>query len=160
MLTLNTTTKRTALKLKFLVNRQYSDEGSKHRVESSVKIIIQSKTFTKSYIYIYIVQSADMRVSAFYASSVQLGTHPHVSLHCIYTRALTLTKRMRYNTTQPSGLCIIAFRHLLRFARVLNNTEVKGHYSTICRHACFGLLHLISAAWYTSTCVAALYLYT
>ena len=26
-----------------------------------------------------------MHVSAFYASSVQLGTHPHVWLHCIYT---------------------------------------------------------------------------
>ena len=52
------------------------------------------------------------------------------------------------------------FRHLLRSARVLNNTEVKGHYSTICRHACFGVLRLISAAWYTSTYVAALYLYT
>ena len=48
----------------------------------------------------------------------------------------------------------------LIFARVLNNTEVKGHYSTICRHACFGVLRLISAAWYTSTYVAALYLYT
>ena len=58
------------------------------------------------------------------------------------------------------GLCIIAFRHLLRFARVLNNTEVKGHYSTICRHACLGILRLINAAWYTSKYVAALYLYT
>ena len=33
-------------------------------------------------------------------------------------------------------------------------------YGTICRHACFGVLRLISAAWYTSTYVAALYLYT
>ena len=64
------------------------------------------------------------------------------------------------NDLKGSGLCIIAFRHLLRSARVLNNTEVKGHYSTICRHACFGVLRLISAAWYTSTYVAALHLYT
>ena len=64
------------------------------------------------------------------------------------------------NDLKGSGLCIIAFRHLLRSASVLNNTEVKGHYSTICRHACFGVLRLISAAWYTSTYVAALYLYT
>ena len=63
------------------------------------------------------------------------------------------------NDLKGSGLCIIAFRHLLRSARVLNNTEVKGHYSTICRHACFGVLRLISAAWYTSTYVAALHLY-
>ena len=55
---------------------------------------------------------------------------------------------------------IIAFRHLLRSVRVLKNTEVKGHYSTICRHAYFGVLRLISAAWYTYTYVAALYLYT
>ena len=126
---------------------------------------------------VYVVQSADMHVTAFYASSVQLGTHPHMWLHCIYTRELALTNHTRYNTTQPthvdmrrapecsndlkgSGLCIIAFRHLLRSARVLNNTEVMGHYSTICRHACFGVLRLISAAWYTSTYVAALYLYT
>ena len=54
----------------------------------------------------------------------------------------------------------IAFKHLIRSARVLNNTEVKGHYGTICRHACFGVLRLISAAWYTPTYVAALYLYT
>ena len=33
-------------------------------------------------------------------------------------------------------------------------------YSTICRHACFGVPRLISAAWYTSTYVAALHLYT
>ena len=31
---------------------------------------------------------------------------------------------------------------------------------TICRHACFGIPRLISAAWYTSTHVAALHLYT
>ena len=31
-------------------------------------------TYIYIYIYIYIVQSADMHVSAFYASSVQLGT--------------------------------------------------------------------------------------
>ena len=57
--------------------------------------------------YIYIVQSADVHVSAFHASSVQLGI-----------------------------------------------------YSTICRHACFCVPRLISAAWYTSTYVAASYLYT
>jgi hypothetical protein len=33
---------------------------------------------------------------------------------------------------------------------VLYNTEVKERNSTICRHACFGVLRLISAAWYTS----------
>ena len=38
-----------------------------------------------------------MHVSAFYASSVQLGTHPPVWLRCIYTRELALT-----NTTQPT----------------------------------------------------------
>ena len=75
-----------------------------------------------------------MHVSAFYASSVQLGTHPHMWLHCIYTRELALTKRTRYsnalkpsqcsNDLKGSGLCIIAFKHLLRSARVLNNTEV------------------------------------
>ena len=43
-----------------------------------------------------------MHVSAFYASSVQLGTHPHVWLHCICTRELAVTKRTRYNTTQPA----------------------------------------------------------
>ena len=32
-----------------------------------------------------------MHVSAFYASSVQLGTHPHMWLHCVYTRELALT---------------------------------------------------------------------
>ena len=41
-----------------------------------------------------------MHVSAFYASSVQLGTH--MWLHCIYTHELALTKRKRYNTTQPT----------------------------------------------------------
>ena len=46
-----------------------------------------------------IVQSADIHVLAFYASSVQLGTHPHMWLHCIYTHELALTKRTRYNTT-------------------------------------------------------------
>ena len=113
-----------------------------------------------------------------HASSMQLGTHPHMWLRCIYTCKLALTKCTRYNTTNTcghaqsvigpecsndlkgSGLCIIAFRHQLRSARVLNNTKVKGHYSTICRHACFGVLRLISAAWYTSTYVAALYLDT
>ena len=45
-----------------------------------------------------------MHVSAFYASSVQLGTHPHMWLHCIYTRELALTKRTRYNTTQPTHM--------------------------------------------------------
>ena len=54
------------------------------------------------YIYIYVVQSAGMHVSAFYASSVQLGTHQHMWLHCIYTRALALISRTRYNTTQPT----------------------------------------------------------
>ena len=54
------------------------------------------------YIYIYIVQSADMHVSAFYASSVQLGTLPHMWLHCIDTRELALIKRTRHNTTQPT----------------------------------------------------------
>ena len=43
-----------------------------------------------------------MHVSAFYASSVQLGTHPHMWLHCVYTRELALTKRTLYNTTQPT----------------------------------------------------------
>ena len=45
-----------------------------------------------------------MHVSAFYASSVQLGTHAstYVWLHCIYTRELALTKRTRYSTTQPT----------------------------------------------------------
>ena len=37
-----------------------------------------------------------------------------------------------------------SYRHLLRSTRVLNNTEVKGHYSTICRHACFGVPRLIN----------------
>ena len=92
---------------------------------------------------IYIVQSADMHVSAFYASSVQLGTHPHMWLHCTYTRELCSHQAhaVQHNTTNTcghaqsvigpecsndlkgSGLCIIAFRHLLRSARVLNNTE-------------------------------------
>ena len=51
--------------------------------------------------YIYIVQSADMHVSAFYGSSVQLGVHIHIVMWvlCIYTRELALTKRTRYNTT-------------------------------------------------------------
>ena len=127
--------------------------------------------------YIYIIQSASIHVSPFYASSVQLRHTPFTWLHCIYTRQLALTKRTRYNATQPcghalsirglegsndlkrSGLCIIAFRHLLRSTKVLNNTEVKGYYRTICRHACFGVLRLISTAGYTFTHVAALHLY-
>ena len=43
-----------------------------------------------------------MHVSAFNASSVQLGTHSHMWLHCIYTRELALTKHTRtvqHNTT-------------------------------------------------------------
>ena len=44
-----------------------------------------------------------MHVSAFYASSVQLGTHPHMWLHCIYTCELALTKSTRYNTTNTCG---------------------------------------------------------
>ena len=63
---------------------------------------IQEESSDGKYIYIYIVQSADMHVSAFYASSVQLGTHSHMWPHCIYTRKLALTKRTRYNTTQPT----------------------------------------------------------
>ena len=165
-----------------------------------------------------------MHVSAFYASSVQLGTHPHIWLHCIYTCELAFTKRtcmVQHNTTNTcehaqsvivkprpqrfgvlrrcgtryaeafprasrdrlehqsagdetghrarvlktygsndlkgSGLCIMPPTPL---CKRLNNTEVKGHYSTICRHACFSFLRLISAAWYTSTYMAALYLYT
>ena len=31
---------------------------------------------------------------------------------------------------------------------MLNNTEVKERNSTICRHACFDVLRLVSAAWY------------
>ena len=63
---------------------------------------------------------------------------------------------------RPQGKWALHYsdRHLLRSTRVLNNTEVKGHYGTICRHACFGIPRLISAAWYTSTHVAALHLYT
>ena len=43
-----------------------------------------------------------MHVSAFHASSVQLGTHPHMWLHHTYTRELALTKRTRYKVTQPT----------------------------------------------------------
>ena len=32
-------------------------------------------------------------------------------------------------------------------------------YSTICRHACFGVLRLVSAAWYTSKYARHSYLY-
>ena len=31
-----------------------------------------------------------------------LSAHPHMWLHCIYTRELALTKRTWYNTTQPT----------------------------------------------------------
>ena len=37
------------------------------------------------YIHIYIVQSADMHASAFYASSVQLGTSTYVAALYLYT---------------------------------------------------------------------------
>jgi hypothetical protein len=48
---------------------------------------------------IYIVQSADMHVSAYYASSVKLGTHLDTRDDIrIYTHAVALTKRMWYNT--------------------------------------------------------------
>ena len=47
-----------------------------------------------------------MHVSAFHASSVQLGTHPRVWLHRTYTRELALTKRTWYNTTQPTHVDI------------------------------------------------------
>ena len=39
-----------------------------------ISTFIHSFIYIYIYIYIYIVQSADMHVSAFYASSVQLGT--------------------------------------------------------------------------------------
>ena len=57
-----------------------------------------------------------MHVSAFYASSVQLGTHPHVWLHCIYTRELALTKRTRYNTSQPAHVARVLKRPQVGFA--------------------------------------------
>ena len=53
--------------------------------------------------YIYIVQSADMHVSAFYTSSVQLGTHPHMWLHCIYTHTHI------YRVSQKSGVLVWNF---------------------------------------------------
>ena len=57
--------------------------------------------------------------SAFYASSVQLGTHPHVWLHRIYTRELALTKRTRYNTTQPTHVDM----RRASYARVLKRPQ-------------------------------------
>ena len=50
------------------------------------------------HIYIYIVQSADMHVLAFNASSVQLGTRLDTRYLRIYTHERALTKRMWYNT--------------------------------------------------------------
>ena len=56
-----------------------------------------------------VVQSADMHVSAFYASSVPVTsgdqawyTHPHLWRRFTYTRELALTKRTRYNTAKPT----------------------------------------------------------
>ena len=56
-----------------------------------------------------------MYVSASYASSVQLDTHPHMCLK---------------NDLEGGELSIIAFGHLFRSTRVLNNTEVKERNST------------------------------
>ena len=60
---------------------------------------------------VYIVQSADMHVSAFHASSVQLGTHPHMWLHRIYTRELALTKRtykrILYKSFRSPSFCLL-----------------------------------------------------
>ena len=61
------------------------------------------------------------------------------------------------NDLKESELCIIAFRNSFGSTIVLNNIAVKERNSTICRHACFGVLRLISAAWYTSTYLALLY---
>ena len=65
---------------------------------------------------------------------------------------------------RPQGKWALHYsdRHLLRSTRVLNNTEVKGHYCTICRHACFGVPRLISAAWYliSAAWYSDIYIYT
>ena len=50
------------------------------------------------YIYIYIVQSADMHVSAFYASSVQLGTRLDTWCICIYIPLTCSHQGMSYKT--------------------------------------------------------------
>ena len=68
-----------------------------------------------------------MHVSAFHASSVLLGTHPHMWLHRIYTRELALTKCTRYNTTQTTH---VDMRERHR-TRVLKRPQGKWalHYS-------------------------------
>ena len=93
-------------------------------------LVFRGLNHIRIYIYIVVVQSADMHVSAFYASSVQLG---------LGQSALT-------TTTEVSFALSLVDTHEL--CRVLNNTEVKERNSTICRHACFGVLRLVSAAWY------------
>ena len=55
-----------------------------------------------------------MHVSAFYASSVLLGTHPHMWLHCIYTRELALTKPTRYTTQHNQYMCVYTHTHIYK----------------------------------------------
>ena len=68
-----------------------------------------------------------MHVSAFYASSVQLGTHPHMWLHCIYTHEL-LSPSVRGTTQHNRHMWTCAERHR---ARVLKRPQGKWalHYS-------------------------------
>ena len=73
-------------------------------------------------------------VSAFYASSVQLGTHSRMWLHCIHTCELAPTKRTRYNTTNTCLRmstcvgCVVLYR--VRLVRASSRVQIR------CSHMC------------------------
>ncbi len=56
---------------------------------------------------------------------------------------LTTTNELSFAVSQMDT-------HYLCTQRVLYKTKVKERYSTICRHACFGVQRLMSVAWYMS----------
>ena len=81
------------------------------------------------YINMYIVQPADMHVSAFYASSVQLGTH-RICGCIVFIHVYLLSPSARFTTQHNQHMWTCAERHR---ARVLKRPQgmLALHYSDL-----------------------------
>jgi hypothetical protein len=122
-----------------------------------------------------------MHVPAFYASSVQLRTRLDTRYIRILSHELALTKAcgttLRHQRHQTCAECsnthvgvlkqttkelsIVANRPPINISAECSTTPKWRSVivQSACRHACFGVLRLVSAAWYTSRYSIHSYLY-
>jgi hypothetical protein len=89
-----------------------------------------------------IAKSAEMHVSASYASSLQLGT-----TRAMQTCRVTCGQSAQTTTREAIFALLLMDTQLTPQSAQQHRSERN---STICRHACFSVLRLVSAAWYTS----------